>query len=92
MAVQLGLDMTEAQKHRLEQINELDEIRKDAVQRINIVQQQRIIWYDKYIKEKKFQEGAGHSFLTQNSRIFKGNFRLNSLGHIRLRKSLKMEQ
>lgn len=57
MVVQLGLDLSEAQKHRLEQLNELDEIRKDAVQRTNIVQQQRTKWHDKYIKEKKFQEG-----------------------------------
>jgi len=39
MAVQLGLDLTEAQKHRLEQINELDEIRQDAVQKTSIFQQ-----------------------------------------------------
>ena len=55
MEVQLGIDLTEAQKHRLEQINELDEIRQDAVQRTNIVQKQRARWHDKYIKEKKFK-------------------------------------
>ena len=55
MAVQLGLDLSEAQKHRLEQINELDEIRQDAVQKTSIVQQQRTRWHDKYIKENKFK-------------------------------------
>lgn len=54
MAVQLGLDLLEAQKHRLEQLNELDEMRQDAVQRTSIVQQQRAKMHDKYIKEKKF--------------------------------------
>eukprot|EP00253_Pinus_taeda_P009719 PITA_09719 len=39
MVVQLGLDLSEVQKHRLEQLNELDEIRQDAVQRTNIFQQ-----------------------------------------------------
>ena len=39
MAVQLGLDLSEAQKHRLEQLNELDEIRKETIQRTGIVQQ-----------------------------------------------------
>ena len=57
MAVQLGLDLSEAQKHRLEQINELDEIRQDAIQRTSLVQQQRSKWDDKYINEKKFQVG-----------------------------------
>jgi len=57
MAVQLGLDLSEAHKHILEQLNELDEIRKDAVQTTSIVQQQREKWHDKYIKEKKFQVG-----------------------------------
>jgi len=38
MAVQLGLDLSKAQKHRLEQLNELDEIMQDAIQRTNIVQ------------------------------------------------------
>ena len=55
MVVQLGLDLSEAQKHRLEQINELDEIRQDAVQKTSIVQQQRTRWHDNYIKEKKFK-------------------------------------
>ena len=55
MAVQLGLDLTEAKKHRLEQINELDEIRQDVVQKTSLVQQQRARWHDKYIKEKKFK-------------------------------------
>ena len=57
MVVQLGLDLLEAHKHRLEQLNELDEIRQEAVQRTSIVQQQRAKWHDKYIKEKKFQAG-----------------------------------
>ena len=38
MAVQLGLDLSKAQKHILEQLNELDEIKQDAVLRTNIVQ------------------------------------------------------
>ena len=39
MVVQLGLDLSKAQKHRLEQLNELDEIRQDAVQRTSLVQE-----------------------------------------------------
>eukprot|EP00253_Pinus_taeda_P026709 PITA_26709 len=57
MAVQLGMDLSEAQKHRMEQLNELDEIRQEAILRTDLVQYQRVKWHDKYIKEKKFQEG-----------------------------------
>ena len=33
MAAQLGMELEEAQKQRILQINELDEIRQDALQR-----------------------------------------------------------
>ena len=74
MVVQLGLDLSEAQKHRLEQINELDEIKQDAVQRTNIVQQQRSKWHDKYIKEKKFQARDWALFFYSKFKDFQGNF------------------
>ena len=41
MAVKLGMDLLEAQKHRLEQLNKLDEIRQEVVQRTGLFQQQR---------------------------------------------------
>eukprot|EP00253_Pinus_taeda_P028150 PITA_28150 len=41
MAVQLGMDLLEAQKHRLEQLNEVDEIRQEEIQRTDLVQHQR---------------------------------------------------
>ena len=54
MDVQLGMDLEEAQKHRILQINELDEIRQDALQRTMLIQNQRNKWHDKFIKKKKF--------------------------------------
>ena len=39
MALQLGMDLSEAQKHILEPLNELDEIRQEAIQRTILVQQ-----------------------------------------------------
>ena len=81
MAVQLGLDLTEAQKHRLEKINELDEIRQDAVQRTSIVQHQRTRWNDKYIKEKKFKEGDwALLFDWTKFKDFQGKFQTHWLG------------
>ena len=54
MVVQLGMDLEEAQKHRVLQINELDEIRQDALQRTMLIQNQRKKWHEKFIKQKKF--------------------------------------
>lgn len=39
MAAQLGMDLSEAQKQRLLQLNELDEIRQDAIQHNILVQE-----------------------------------------------------
>ena len=36
------------------QINELDEIRQDALQETMLIQNQRKTWHDKFIKQKKF--------------------------------------
>ena len=38
MATQLGMNLDEAQKQRILQINELDEIRQDALQRTMLIQ------------------------------------------------------
>jgi hypothetical protein len=57
MAAQLGMDLSEAQKQRLVQLNQLDEIRKEAIQHTILVQEKRGKWHDKFIKKKKFQSG-----------------------------------
>ena len=40
MAAQLGINLEEAQKQRVLQINELDEIRQDALQRTMLIHNQ----------------------------------------------------
>ncbi len=80
MAFQLGLDLSEKHKHRLEQFNELDEIRQDAVQRTSIVQQQRAKWHDKYIKEKKYQEGDWALLFDSKFKYFQGKLQTHWLG------------
>ena len=40
MAAQLDMNFDEAQKQRILQINELDEIRQDAIQRTMLIQNQ----------------------------------------------------
>jgi hypothetical protein len=55
--VQVGMNLDEAQQQRLLQLNDLDEIRKEALQRTTLIQEQRTKWHDKYLKKKKFQLG-----------------------------------
>ena len=57
MVSQLGMDLDEAQKHRVLQINELDEIRQDALQRTMLIHNQQKTWHDKFIKKNKFNTG-----------------------------------
>ena len=64
----------------MEQLNELDEIRQDAVQRTSIVQQQRAKWHDKYIKEKKFQAGDWALLFDSKFKDFQRKFRTHWLG------------
>ena len=42
IALQVGLDLSEAQQHRLEQINELDEIRQAAIHQTAFVQHVKV--------------------------------------------------
>ena len=52
MVAQLGLDLSEAQKQRALQLNELDEIRQNAIQHTILVQEQRTKWHNKFIRKK----------------------------------------
>eukprot|EP00253_Pinus_taeda_P014101 PITA_14101 len=80
MAVQLGMSLTEAQKHRMDQLNELDEIRQDAILRTDLVQHQRTKWHDRFIKEKKFQKGDWALLFDSKFKDFKGKFQTHWLG------------
>eukprot|EP00253_Pinus_taeda_P008031 PITA_08031 len=67
-----GLDLSEAQKHRLEQLNELDEIRSVAVQKTIAIQQQRMKWHDKLTKNKVFHTGDWAFLYDSHFKDFKG--------------------
>jgi hypothetical protein len=56
-ALTANLDLTDAQTARLQQLNELEEKRLDAIQQTTVIQQQRSQWHDKNIKNKQFQKG-----------------------------------
>ncbi|XP_059073480.1 uncharacterized protein LOC131874223 [Cryptomeria japonica] len=55
--IELGMDITSAQQARIMQLNELDGVRTTALQNTKLLQNQRIKWHDKYIKDKNFQSG-----------------------------------
>ena len=64
----------------MEQLNELDEIRQDAILRTDLVQHQRAKWHDRYIKERKFQEGDWALLFDSKFKDFKGKFQTHWLG------------
>ena len=46
------MNLDEAQIQRILQINELEQIRQDALLRTMLIQNQRKAWHDKFIKKK----------------------------------------
>ena len=80
MAAQLGMDLDEAQKQQVLQINELDEIRQDALQRTMLTQNQRKTWHDKFIKKKQFNTGDWALLFDSWFKIFKGKLTTRWIG------------
>jgi hypothetical protein len=61
-------------------LNELDEIRQDAIQRTILVQNQRSKWHDKFIKKKHFQPGDWALLFDSRFKTFKGKLTTRWLG------------
>jgi hypothetical protein len=77
---QLGIDLSEAQKQRIAQLNELDEIRQDAVQHTVLVQEQRARWHDKFIKKKVFKPGDWALLFYSRFKNFRGKLTTRWMG------------
>jgi len=80
LAAELGLDLSEAQKERIMQLNQLDEMRQAAVEHNTLIQQQRAHWHDKYIKKKQFKEGDWALLFDSKFKDFKAKFTTHWLG------------
>jgi hypothetical protein len=80
IVAELGLNLDESQKKRALLLNELDEIRQDAIQRTILVQNQRRKWHDKFIKKKHFQPGDWALLFDSQFKTFKGNLTTRWLG------------
>ena len=78
--LEVGLDLSNAQKHQLAQLNELDEIRSMDVQRTIFIQQQRMKWNDKFIKNKVFQSGDWALLYESRFNDFKGKLSTRWMG------------
>ncbi|XP_059068177.1 uncharacterized protein LOC131858747 [Cryptomeria japonica] len=51
------MTLSATQEERLLQLNALDEIRKSTLQHTKSIQNQRMKWHDRYIKDKSFKLG-----------------------------------
>ena len=69
MAIQLGMDLEEAQKQRVLQINELDEIRQDALLRTMLIQNNERHGMINLLSKSNLILGIGHCYLTQGIKI-----------------------
>jgi len=76
----INLDLTDAQTAKLEQLQELDEKRWDAIHQTTMIQQQRIRWHDKVIKQKQFQKGNWAPLYDSRFENFQGKLRTRWLG------------
>lgn len=83
---EVGLDLTKAQTNRLQQINELDEIRLSALQRTALIQQQRAKWHDALIKNRVFHEGDWALLYDSRFRDFPGKLQTRWLGPYEIQK------
>jgi hypothetical protein len=79
-ALDANLDLTDAQTARLQQLNELEEKRLDAIQQTTVIQQQRSQWHDKNIKNKQFQKGNWALLYDSRFKEFQGKLRTRWLG------------
>jgi hypothetical protein len=78
--VQAGMNLDESQQQRLLQLNELDEMRQEALQRTTLIQEQRTKWHEKYLKKKKFQQGDWALLYDSRFKNFKGKLTTRWMG------------
>ena len=62
------------------QLNQLDEMRQQAVERTTMIQQQRRQWHDKLIKKKEFQVGDWALLFDSKFKDYKAKFTTHWMG------------
>ncbi|XP_075103569.1 uncharacterized protein LOC142178136 [Nicotiana tabacum] len=71
----LNLDLSLASKHRLAQMNELEEFRLDAYENARIFKESTKRWHDSLIKLKEFHEGDRVLLYNSRLRLFPRKFK-----------------
>ena len=79
-ALELNMNLDEAQKQRLNQLNKLDEKQLVALHHTAIVQQQHTKWHDRFIKMKVFQKDDWALLYDSRFKYFKGKHHTRWLG------------
>jgi hypothetical protein len=74
------MKLDESQQQRLLHLNELDEIREEALQRTTLIQEKRTKWHDKYLKKKKFQQADWALLYDNRFKNFKGKLTTRWMG------------
>ena len=80
LAADLGVELSEAQKERIMQLNQLEEMIQATVEQTILVQQQRAQWHDKFIKKKQFKVGDWALLFDSKFKNFKAKFTTHWLG------------
>lgn len=80
MDAQLGLDLSEAQKQRVLQLNELDEIRGNALHHTILVQEKQTKWHDQFLRKKQFKTGDWALLFDSRYKDFWGKLTTRWLG------------
>jgi hypothetical protein len=74
------MNLDETQQQRFLQLNEMNEIRKEELQRTTLIQEQRTKSHDKYLKKKNFQQGDWALFYDRRFKNFKGKLTTRWMG------------
>jgi hypothetical protein len=80
MTQEIGLNLTEAHKRRLQQLKELDEEPLFVVEHIVVIQRQRKTWHDKHVKKKSLQKGDWALLYDSRFQDFPGKLQTRWLG------------
>ena len=79
--MEANLDLTEAQRSILNQLNELEKKCTAAIHQTELIQQQRSRWHDRFIKKKFFCKGDwALLYYSRFKRDFKGKLQIRWLG------------
>eukprot|EP00253_Pinus_taeda_P030101 PITA_30101 len=80
LATDLQIDLDEAQKERIQQLNQLDEMRQQAEETTILMQKHRKQWHDAHIKKKQFKEGDWALLFDSKFRDHKAKFTTHGMG------------